>query len=176
MTQQKWNDPKKVDSGIGWIILLAVGGAVFLALGRNFAPYANAIEGAMRNAGPILGILSWLPGIGLGFGGLIFVGVQLGEVQPLRLLLSRHLSGKAFDRALVIYTVIALICFGIDLSMCMWAWPPVNLPGNINLLQVIQAGAFTWAMLNWGNAIQIFGTLFGLTIFLIAEHWIKRDF
>lgn len=168
--------PKTIDSAIGWLILIALGGYIFVLLGRNFEPYDAFFAQQMRAGGWILTLASWIPGFSGIVGGLAFMAIQLGEIQALRLVLSRHLTGEEFDKKLMFWTGVGLICFALDLLMCLSAWPPVNLPNGVQLMQLIRAGAFTMELLNWGNAFQIFATLFGLTIFLIAEHWIKREF
>lgn len=40
------NDPKKVDSLIGWIILMGFGGVVFVALCQNIGPYSSVMTNA----------------------------------------------------------------------------------------------------------------------------------
>jgi len=80
------NDPKRVDSLIGWAILIGFGGVTFFALCQNIAPYSTLFAELMRRI-PLLGALPIVPGI-LGF--LVGIGclaaVQSAEVWPLLML------------------------------------------------------------------------------------------
>ena len=177
-TKKRFNDPDKVDSFIGHFIIMAAGGYLFVTLTRNIEPYGHtladlilnsAIGGWVSDSG-FLGIASWLIGLAL------FTAVQIGEVWPLIIILYRSAGtkGAKLRRRLLIAASIAVICFAIDLYMCLNHWPPLNLPGELTMFQVAQAGAFSWGMIHWGNIVTLFITLFGGGLFVWGRYHIQR--
>jgi|GEM_PF-2261149 len=54
---ERKNDPKKVDSMIGWLILIGFGGVVFVALCQNIGPYSSMMTAALQS----FGIFRWIP-------------------------------------------------------------------------------------------------------------------
>lgn len=173
--KESWNNPEKIDSLIGWLIFAAVGGVVFVFMGRNLIPYAQ-LFGRLTSApvqgfflsgilGPLAGIVGNLIGI------LLFTGIQLLEVRP-QLISNRLPKGEARAKKLKAAYIWMLIAFALDVFFCFIFWPPVNSALGWGIFR----GGFAWALINKWNIAQTFVTLFGGVILVatwnaIKKHW-----
>lgn len=168
-----WNDPEKVDSAMGWLIIAAVGCVVFVVMGRNLIPYAQMF-GDLASA-PASGL--WAParwllyGIGAIAGLLLFTGIQCLEIRP-QLLRSRLPQGEARNKKLRNAYIWFLVALGLDVFFCFTFWPPVN----SSLGWGVFRGGFAFSLVNMWNVGQTFVTLFGgmallATVKSVRENW-----
>ena len=178
-----WNDPEKVDSIFGWVVLAVVGGVVFLMLGQNLIPYWDyfgAIASWMfvhfrgRNFLWILPLGSAVYWIARIIGGVLgvalFCGIQYTEIRP-QLLGNRLPKGESRNRRLTAAYILMLVALLIDVWFCFLFWPPVN---STLGLAVFRAG-FSWSLVNKWNCIRTFFTLFGGIIFVFVHNYLKKN-
>jgi hypothetical protein len=163
------NDPKRVDSLIGWAILIGFGGVTFFALCQNIAPYSTLFTDLMRRI-PLVGALPIVPGI-LGF--LVGIGclaaVQSAEVWPL-LMLDTPTEERDEEWNRRIKTACTIACGGyvIDAAACAKFWPPLNVEFAVFRY------APTFGAIAWGNiAIAVF-TLFGLAAYVCLWRYVRK--
>lgn len=163
------NDPKRVDSLIGWAILIGFGGVTFFALCQNIAPYSTLFTDLMRRI-PLLGALPIVPGI-LGF--LVGIGclaaVQSAEVWPL-LMLDTPTEERDEEWNRRIKTACTIACGGyvIDAAACAKFWPPLTVEFAVFRY------APTFGAIAWGNiAIAVF-TLFGLAAYVCLWRYVRK--
>lgn len=167
--KKKRNDPKKVDSLIGWLILIGFGAVTFFALCQNIAPYSTLFAGLMRQI-PLLGMLPIIPGI-LGF--IVGIGclaaVQSAEVWPLLLLdTPQEERDEEWNRRIKTACTIASGGYVIDAAACAKFWPPLNVEFAVFRY------APTWGAIAWGNiGIAIF-TLFGLAAYVCLWRYVRK--
>ena len=162
------NDPKKVDSLLGWLILLGFGGVTFVALAMNINPYTEFLSFLLREVAP--GWLGWLSGIGgFIFGILLLVSVQLGEIKPLLMLESKfEKDGLEWRRQMFGWVSIAAGCYAIDATACAAFWPPLAVPFE----QFRYAP--TLGSVAWMNIAITFFTLFGLSAYVLLWRFVRR--
>jgi hypothetical protein len=165
----KKNDPKKVDSLIGWIILIGFGGVTFFALCQNIAPYSTLFTDLMRRI-PVLGVLPFVPSF-LGF--IVGIGclaaVQSAEVWPLLLLdTPEEERDENWNRRIKATCTIASGAYVLDAIACAKFWPPLNVEFSVFRY------APTLSAIAWGNiAIAVF-TLFGLAAYVCLWRYVRK--
>lgn len=168
-----WNDPEKIDSAMGWLIIAAVGCVIFVIMGRNLVPYAQMFG----NLASSLASNWWAPllwalyGLGAIAGVLLFTGIQCLEIRP-QLLRDRLPAGEARNRKLRNAYVWFLIALGLDVFFCFTFWPPVNSAMGWGVFR----GGFAMSLVNLMNVGQTFVTLFGgmaliATVKSVKENW-----
>lgn len=163
------NDPKKVDSVIGWLILMGFGAVTFFALCQNIAPYTTLFTTLVQQ----LPLMRWLPGVPSILGFIVGIGclaaVQSAEVWPLLLLDTPTEERDAeWNRRIKTACTIASGGYVIDASACAKFWPPLNVDFAVFRY------APTWGAIAWGNiGIAIF-TLFGLAAYVCLWRYVRR--
>jgi hypothetical protein len=162
------NNPKTVDSMIGWLII--AGAAMVLApvLSRNIEPY----QAAILELSP--GVIRWimrLPGVGWGIATVAFAAVQAAEVWPL---LSEETAeemlSQEWKKVISVRWVIAAIAYGIDALMCARYWP--ILPDGVSVQMLV--ARWNLSLINGGAAIQTGLTLFGCSLFILLFRYVRR--
>ncbi len=163
------NDPKKVDSLIGWIILIGFGGVVFLALCQNIAPYSslitNLVDGfwLFRWVRPLARITGFI------LGTFTLAAVQAAEVWPLLLLdTPAEERNEDWNRKIRVACTVASGGYAVDAFACANFWPPLK----------VAFATFRYAptlgAIAWGNiAIALF-TLFGLAAYVWLWRYIRK--
>ena len=167
--KQKRNDPKRVDSFIGWAILLGFGGVTFFALCQNIGPYSSLFSQLMQRI-PLLGMLPFIPSL-LGFivGTGCLAAVQSAEVWPLLMLdTPSEERNEEWNRKIKTACVIASGGYAIDAAACARFWPPLK----------VEFAVFRYAptlgAIAWGNiAIAVF-TLFGLAAYVCLWRYVRK--
>jgi len=163
------NNPKKVDSLIGWMILIGFGGVTFFALCQNIAPYSTLFAGLMRRI-PLLEALPVVPGI-LGF--VVGIGclaaVQSAEVWPL-LMLDTPTEERDEEWSRRIKTACTIACGGyvIDAAACAQFWPPLTVEFAVFRY------APTFSAIAWGNIVIAAFTLFGLAAYVCLWRYVRK--
>lgn len=164
-TQQ---DPKKVDTFMGWVI---VGGAAMFilpVLSRNIEPYLSTLR---EMASGLIGLLFRVPMVGWSIAALVFAAVQAAEVWPLLTEESpAEQSSPKWRRKMLFLWTIATIAYAIDAIQCSRYWP--ILPEGVSIGKFIMT--FSLNQLDWGNLIQTSITLFGLALFILLYRAIRR--
>jgi hypothetical protein len=165
----KTNDPKKVDTLIGWAILIGFGGVTFFALCQNIAPYTTFFSELIQRI-PLLGMVPFVPGL---FGFVVGIGclaaVQSAEVWPL-LLLDTPSEERDYEWNRRIKTACVIACggYGIDAAACARFWPALNVDFAVFRY------APTLSAIAWGNiAIAVF-TLFGLAGYVVLWRYVRK--
>lgn len=170
---KSWNDPQKIDSAMGWLIIAAVGCVVFVFMGRNLIPYAQMFG----NLASALATDWWFPFrwalyiLGVFAGVLLFTAIQCLEVRP-QLLRDRLPKGEARNKKLRNAYAWLLIALGLDIFFCFTFWPPVN----SSLGWGVFRGGFSLSLVHGWNSVQTFVTLFGgiilaATVKSVKENW-----
>ena len=167
-SKAQWNDPKKVDSLFGWLILMGFGGLTFVALAMNIGPYTTFLSFLIKNAAPWwIGVMSGILGFPLGI--LLLVSVQLGEIKPLLMIDSRpEKYSHEWRRVLFGWCMIAAACYAIDAAFCAAFWPPLTVP-----FQQFRY-APTLSSISWWNICIAGFTLFGLSAYVSLWRFIRR--
>lgn len=163
------NDPKKVDSFIGWIILIGFGGVVFLALCQNIAPYSslitNLVDGfwLFRWVRPLARVAGFI------LGTFTLAAVQASEVWPLLLLdTPAEERNEEWNRKMRVACTVASGGYALDALACANFWPPLK------VAFATFRYAPTWGAIAWGNiAIALF-TLFGLAAYVWLWRYIRK--
>lgn len=171
--KKAWNDPQKIDTIGGWIVLAVIGGVVFLVMGRNLMPYAQLFgdlaAGPVRDLrwgglfAPFVGVVGSLVGIGL------FMGIQYLELRP-QLIMGSLPEGQERNRKLRSAWIWFAIALTLDIFFCMLFWPPVNSPLGWGVFR----GGFAMSLIAKMNIVQTFLTLFGGMLFVWAQQSIKK--
>lgn len=166
--KQQRNDPRRVDSLIGWLVL--VGSAAFLIpiLARNIEPYQQALTGLL----PFY--LSWIlrmPLLGWGMGAVAFAAVQAAEIWPV-LVAGGDAEFKSDDWAKQqrIRWMIAIIAYGIDSWMCSQYWPILKEGTSVGMV----IAGFNLQMFDYQNLITTLITLFGCTGYIVLYRWVQK--
>ena len=162
------NDPRKVDTLVGWIILIGFGGVVFLALAQNLGPYSSVATNALRT----FGVARWIPALPpiLGFllGALTLAAVQAAEIWPLLLLdSSAEERSESWNQKLRVACTVASGAYVIDALACAWFWPPLSDLATFRY-------APTWGAVQWTNVAIALFTLFGLAFYVWLWNLIRR--
>lgn len=163
------NDPKKVDSLIGWIILIGFGGVVFIALCQNIGPYSTVMTRALES----FGVMRWIPVLPriLGFllGTFTLAAVQAAEIWPLLLLdTPDEQRTDEWNRKMRVACTVASGGYVIDAIACAYFWPPLK--SDFSTFRY----APTWGSVAWLNiAIALF-TLFGLAAYVWLWRYIRK--
>ena len=165
------NNPKAVDTVIGWIVLFGAGCFLFPILSRNIGPYEDTVTNlAVGVAGPFGWILG-ITGVAWFIGMVAFAAVQLLEIWPL---LSEE-SPEERDQAMwsrVISTrwLLSLIAYGVDAIQCARYWSV--LAEGIEPMDLV----VSWdiSLINWGNLMQTVLTLFGAAGFILLRRYVAR--
>lgn len=180
---KSWNDPEKIDSFFGWLLLAVVGGGIFVMLGQNLIPYWDYFSQvgswmfqAWRGRNllwfiPIGSIIYWGSNIAGGLLGVgLFLVIQFTEIRP-QLLSKRLPQGPERNRRLTAAFILMLCALALDAFFCFLFWPPVNSALGWG---VFRAG-FSWQLVNKWNMVRTFFTLFGGIIFLAVHDYIKKN-
>jgi len=163
------NDPKKVDSLIGWMILIGFGGVTFFCLLQNIAPYTEFFTGMMQQ----LPLVRWLPFIPRVLGFIVGIGcltaVQSAEVWPLLMLdTPQEERDDEWNRKIKAVCIIASVGYCIDAAACARFWPPLKVEFAVFRY------APTLSAIAWGNiAIAVF-TLFGLAAYVWLWRYVRK--
>lgn len=180
---RSWNDPERIDSAFGWLVLAVVGGIVFMMMGQNLIPYWDYFGAiASRMFEPWrgrfllwilpLGGVYWLARIAGGVLGVaLFSSIQYMEIRPQLLLNGTLPSGPKRNGRLMAAFVFALVALAIDCWFCFLFWPPINSPLG---WAVFRAG-FSWSLVNKWNMIRTGFTLFGGMIFIFVRDYLKKN-
>lgn len=163
------NDPKKVDSLIGWIILIGFGGVVFVALCQNIGPYSTVMTNALRS----FGVMRWVPILPriLGFllGTFTLAAVQAAEVWPLLLLdTPAEERVEEWNRKMRVACTVASGGYAIDALACANFWPPLKVDFAVFRY------APTWGGIAWWNIAIAGFTLFGLAGYVFLWRYIRK--
>jgi len=163
------NDPKKVDSLIGWIILIGFGGVVFVALCQNIGPYSSLMTDALRT----FGVMRWVPILPriLGFilGTFTLAAVQSAEVWPLLLLdTPAEAQTDEWNQKMRVACTVACGGYAIDAAAVARFWPPLNVDFAVFRY------APTWGGVAWGNIAIAAFTLFGLAAYVFLWRYIRK--
>jgi|GEM_PF-1208585 len=166
---QRKNDPKKVDSLIGWIILVGFGGVVFLALCQNIAPYSSLFTARIQG----FWLFSWVPFlarvIGFLMGSLTLAAVQAAEIWPLLLLDTPAEERDAeWAQKMRVACTVASGGYAIDAMACAHFWPPLKVPFAVFRY------APTWGAIAFGNIAIAGFTLFGLAAYVFLWRYIRK--
>jgi len=166
--QTRLQNPKTIDSMIGWLIIAGAAMVLTPILARNIEPYQSAIF----ELAP--GIIRWfmaLPGIGWVIATVAFAAVQAAEVWPLLSEESQEEQhSQEWKKAIKVRWVLAAIAYGIDALMCARYWP--ILPEGTSVQMLI--AAFNISLINRGAFIQTILTLFGCTMFILLYRYVRR--
>ncbi|MEM6838844.1 MAG: hypothetical protein AAF609_18560 [Cyanobacteria bacterium P01_C01_bin.120] len=163
------NDPKKVDSMIGWIILMGFGCVVGFVLVQNIAPYSTLFTGLMQQV-PLLG---WIPGIpsflGLIVGVMCLAAVQSAEIWPqLMLDTPAEYRDEEWKRRVSTACVVATFGYAFDVAACASFWPALKVPFTTFRY------APTWGAVDWLNIAIAATTLFGLAAYVWLWRYIRK--
>ena len=168
MQTQLKNNPKRVDSLIGWLIIAGAAMVLLPILARNIEPY----QSAMYDMAP--GYLQWfmrLPVLGWLSALVAFAAVQAAEVWPLLSEESPEESSSAqWKKKIAVRWVLASIAYGIDASMCARFWP--ILPEGVTVQMLI--ASFNFGLVNRGAFVQTGLTLFGCSLFILLFRYVRR--
>jgi hypothetical protein len=168
MAQAKTQNPKRIDTAIGWTIIAGAAMVLTPILARNIEPYQSAIF----ELAP--GIIRWimrLPVVGWAIATVAFAAVQAAEVWPL---LSEEtaeeLNSPVWRRAMSTRWVLAAIAYGIDALMCARYWPILREGVSAQML----IAGFNLRLINQGAFVQTILTLFGCTLFILLYRYVRR--
>lgn len=169
---KKQQNPHKVDTIPGFIILIGFGFFLAVIAAMNAEPYGRFVYERIQGLWLIGWLLSILPGSQL-FAHLIglcgFIGIQMGEVWPLmRKGSPAETEHPKWHLAMMGTCIIALICYVIDIVACLTFWPPLK----VSLEAFRFAGL--WSQIAWGNIIVILLTLFGLSLYVVLWRFVRR--
>lgn len=163
------NDPKKVDSLVGWLILIGFGGVVFFVLCQNIAPYSTLFTSLMRQV-PMLGFIPGIPRI-LGFviGVMCLAAVQSAEVWPLLMLdTPTEERDEEWNRRVKTACVIATFGYAFDATACAFFWPPLKVAFSVFRY------APTFGAIAWLNIAIAITTLFGLAAYVLLWRYVRK--
>lgn len=178
-SQRRRNDPKRVDTLMGWCILGAVGMCVGLVFFLNIGPYRDLMFNVLFNWGwlnwvftvPLLGAMIQSAGqvIALVLAVCLFAGIQLAEIWPMVSADSdRERNSDQWGHAMRFRVGLACIAYGLDAIACSAFWPPLAVPFE----------QFRWAALlgdiAWMNIVVSLVTLFGLSAYVWLHRAIAR--
>ena len=163
------NDPKKVDSLIGWIILIGFGGLVFIALAQNIGPYTYVITERING----FGIFRWVPFlariVGFLLGTLTLAAVQAAEIWPLLLLdTPAEEQTDEWNQKMRVACTVASGGYAMDAVACAHFWPPLKV--SFETFRY----APTWGGVAWGNIAIAGFTLFGLASYVFLWRYIRK--
>lgn len=167
--QDRKNDPKKVDSLIGWLILIGFGGVVFVALCQNIGPYSTVMTDALRSFG-VMRFIPFLPSV-LGFllGTFTLAAVQAAEIWPLLLLdTPAEAQTDEWNQKMRVACTVACGGYAIDASACAKFWPALNVDFAVFRY------APTWGAVAWTNIAIAGFTLFGLAAYVFLWRYIRK--
>ena len=168
MQTQIKNNPKRVDSLIGWLIIAGAAMVLLPILARNITPY----QSALYEMAP--GYLQWfmrLPVLGWLSAVVAFAAVQGAEVWPLLSEESpEERSSAQWKKAIAVRWVLASIAYAIDALMCARFWP--ILPEGTSVQMLI--ASFNFGLVNRGAFAQTFLTLFGCSLFILLFRYVRR--
>ncbi len=166
--QKAKNNPKTIDSLIGWVIIAGAAMVLCPALARNIEPYQSAIY----ELAP--GIIRWvmrLPVVGWVVATVAFAAVQAAEVWPLLSEESpEEMHSQEWKRSISTRWLLAAIAYAIDALMCARYWPILREGVSVQML----IAGFNFNLINQGAAIQTILTLFGCTLFILLYRYVRR--
>lgn len=168
MTQTRTQNPKTVDSLIGWLIIAGAAMVLTPIMARNIEPYQSAI---WELAPTFIRWFMRLPVVGYVIAAVAFGAVQAAEVWPLLSEESpeeRH--SQEWKKAIKVRWVLAAIAYAIDALMCARYWP--ILPEGVSVQMLI--AAFNPSLINRGAFVQTILTLFGCTLFILLFRYVRR--
>lgn len=166
--QERIQNPKQVDSLIGWLIIAGAAMVLTPILARNIEPYQSAIY----ELAP--GVIRWvmrLPVVGWVVATVAFAAVQAAEVWPLLSEESpeeRH--SQEWKKAIKVRWVLAAVAYAIDALMCARYWPILREGTSVQML----IASFNLNLINQGAFIQTILTLFGCTFFILLFRYVRR--
>lgn len=132
----------------GRVILTGAGVVVGLVIAANVVPYSRLANNAIRKT---LGInLPWLGRL-IGICGL--ASITVGEAYP-------YTMHRPTAQAYAASGAIALLSYGIDSAIAIWAWPPLKVGiGEFVAVPMMSS-------INWSNCLVILILLFGVEAFI----------
>jgi hypothetical protein len=175
MTKATFNNSERVDSLIGWAILLGAGGVLFYYLALNIFPYA-AFFGQLlsrlipANGGGLWGLLrmvatlaGWIVGIGA------LVAVQSAEAWPVLLGGSpKETRTERWDEKLFVASVCATLGYALDAFFCARFWPVLTVPME----------QFRWTRMigqvDFGNVATVVITMFGVAVYVLLWRFVRK--
>ncbi|MBD1917175.1 MULTISPECIES: hypothetical protein [Cyanophyceae] len=174
MANAKFNDPERVDTLIGWAILIGAGGVLFYYLALNIFPYAAFFGQLLKNLIPegipllaplraIATVAGWVIGIGA------LVAVQSAEAWPVLLGGSpKESRTDRWEQKMFVASVIATVGYGLDAFFCGRFWPV--------LLVSMEQFRFArmWSLVNWGNIATVVITMFGVAVYVLLWRFVRR--
>lgn len=166
------NNPDKIDSVIGWVIIAGLSCALAVILSLNLEPYQNLILAAGRRAFMLRMVLI-IPGVSWILAVLSFSCVQFLEVLPL--LAKRQFEDQEYEAFLIsmmIRLALSIPAFLLDTFLSLRFFPVLNEGITPDMLFL----AFNPSMVNWANCLIVVFTIFGLTLFIIIKRAVARVF
>lgn len=175
MTKATFNNPERIDSLIGWAILLGAGGVLFYYLALNIFPYA-AFFGQLlsqlipANGGGLWGLLrgvatlaGWIVGIGA------LVAVQSAEAWPVLLGGSpKETRIERWDEKMFVASVCATLGYALDAFFCARFWPVLTVPME----------QFRWTRMigqvDFGNVATVVITMFGVAVYVLLWRFVRK--
>jgi hypothetical protein len=173
MAKATWNNPERVDTAIGWLILIGAGGALFFVLSMNIVPYTSFFGGLLsRLVGdfPGAGILRAIATLaGWVVGAMALVAVQSAEAWPVLLGGSpKESRTERWEQKMFVASVVATVGYALDAFLCARFWPVLSVP--LNQFRF----ARMWGLIQWGNVGTTVVTLFGVAAYILLWRFVRR--
>jgi hypothetical protein len=174
MAKTTFNNPERVDTLIGWAILIGAGGVLFFCLARNLFPYAAFFGDLIRDLVPpdwvgakflraIATLAGWVVGT------LALVAVQSAEAWPVLLGGSpKETRTDRWEQKMQVATTVATIGYGLDAFFCAKFWPVLK----VSMEQF--RFARMWQLVDLGNIGTTIVTLFGVALYVLLWRFVRR--
>ncbi|MEO0487938.1 MAG: hypothetical protein AAFZ49_00090 [Cyanobacteria bacterium J06659_2] len=164
-------NPKAVDTLIGWLVLVGAGLFLFPILSRNISPYEDTVRSLASGVSGVFGWVLGLAGVAWFIGLMGFAAVQLLEIWPLLSEESpEERNQPMWSRVISTRWGLALVAYAIDAVQCARYWSV--LADGIEPMDLIVSWDFS--LINWGNLVQTILTLFGAAGFVVLKRYVAR--
>lgn len=174
MAKAVFNNPERVDTLIGWAILIGAGGVLFYYLALNLFPYAAFFGQLIRNlipeGMPLLGPLRALATlIGWVVGSMALVAVQSAEAWPVLLGGSpKESRTDRWEQKMFVASTVATFGYAIDAFFCARFWPVLKVP-----MEQFRF-ARMWQLIDLGNIATTVVTMFGVAVYVLLWRFVRR--
>ena len=174
MAKAVFNDTERVDTLIGWAILIGPGGVLFYYLALNLFPYADFFGQLVRNLVPAdfigAGILRSVATLfGWVVGSMALVAVQSAEAWPVLLGGSpKETRTDRWEQKMFVASTVATFGYALDAFFCARFWPVLK----VTMEQF--RFARMWQLIDLGNIATTIVTMFGVAVYVLLWRFVRR--